>query len=197
MFISCVAPCFTAEALMPDKSFGNISLSNFKSKKYVLLFFYPLDFTFVCPSEIILLSNKISQFKSRNTEVLGISIDSKFSHYAWANTNIKDGGIGNISFPLISDISKKISHDYDVLLNNSVAVRATVLIDKQGIVRHYSLNDLSLGRNIEEIIRLLDALQHTEKYGEVCPAEWNKGLPAMNPNIDSTKKYLQNMIKKK
>lgn len=196
MFISQIAPNFDAEALMPDNSFGNIKLSQFKLKKYVVLFFYPLDFTFVCPSEIILLSNKISQFKSRNTEVLGISVDSKFSHYAWANTSIKDGGIGNISFPLISDISKHISNSYDVLLNDSVAVRATILIDKQGIIKYYSLNDLSLGRNIEEIIRIIDALQHTEKYGEVCPAEWNKGELAISPDIKSTKEYLKTMIKK-
>lgn len=196
MFISQNAPNFNAEALMPDNSFGNIELSQFKSKKYVVLFFYPLDFTFVCPSEIILLSKKISKFKSRNTEVLGISIDSKFSHYAWANTHIKDGGIGNISFPLISDISKEISKNYDVLLNNSVSVRATILIDKQGIIKYYALNDLSLGRNIEEIIRMIDALQHTEKYGEVCPAEWKRGETAMTPNITSTKEYLKTMIKK-
>jgi len=195
MFINNLAPNFIAEAFMPNNNFSTIELSSFKKNKYVLLFFYPLDFTFVCPSEIISLSKKIKEFSSRNTEVMGISVDSKFAHYAWANTPIKHGGIGNIHFPLISDISKDISKAYDVLLNNTVAVRATVLIDKNSIIRYYSLNDLPLGRNIDEIIRILDALQHTEKYGEVCPAEWKKGQPGMLPTIESATKYLTTLKK--
>merc|ERR1712072_752682 len=172
MFISKLAPDFTAEAYMPDNTFNNIQLSQFRNEKYVVLFFYPLDFTFVCPSEIIDLSQNINEFNIRNTQVIGISIDSKFSHYAWANTSIENGGIGQINIPLISDISKNISKDFQVLLDNSVALRATIIIDKKGIIRHYALNDLPLGRNIHEIIRLLDAIQHTEKFGEVCPSGW-------------------------
>lgn len=194
MFISKLAPNFTAEAFMPDNTFDNIELSQFRNKKYVILFFYPLDFTFVCPSEIIELSQNIDKFKMRNTEVLGISIDSKFSHHAWANTSIENGGIGKVNLPLVSDLSKKISRDYQVLLGDSVALRATVVIDKEGIVRHYSLNDLPLGRNIDEILRLLDALQHTEKFGEVCPSGWRKGQKAMVPTSKGTIEYLKTKV---
>jgi len=189
MFVQNLAPDFKADALMPDGSFKNISLSEFKGK-YVLLFFYPLDFTFVCPSEIIAFSNRIEDFRSRNTEVLGVSIDSKFTHHAWVNTPTNSGGIGKINFPLVSDITKNISKDYNVLFNQSIALRATILIDKTGIVRHYSVNDLPLGRNADEFVRLLDALQHTEKHGEVCPAGWTKGETAINPTSNGIRDYL-------
>jgi peroxiredoxin (alkyl hydroperoxide reductase subunit C) len=195
MFISRKAPDFTAEAYMPDNTFGNIKLSQFKDKKYVVLFFYPLDFTFVCPSEIIDLSQNINEFKARNTQVIGISIDSKFSHYAWANTSIENGGIGRINIPLISDISKNISKEFQVLLNDSVALRATIIIDKEGIIRHYSLNDLPLGRNVNEIVRLIDSIQHTERFGEVCPSGWSKGKNAISPTSQSTIAYLKTQIK--
>ena len=170
MFISKNAPSFKADALMPDGTFNQISISQFKQEKYVVLFFYPLDFTFVCPSEIIAFSKRIEDFKSRNTEIIGVSTDSKFTHHAWTNTKIENGGVGNISFPLVSDLSKSISKEYDVLMNDSISVRATIIIDKEGLIRHYSLNDLALGRNVDEFLRLIDALQHSEKYGEVCPA---------------------------
>jgi len=180
---------------MPDGSFNNIVLSQFKDKKYVVLFFYPLDFTFVCPSEIIAFSKRINDFNEKNAIVLGVSVDSKFTHYAWTNTPLDKGGIGNISFPLLSDISKEISRNYGVLINNSISLRATIIIDQKGIVRHYSLNDLPLGRNVDEVLRLLDALQHTEKHGEVCPAGWTKGKKAIQPTHDGIKNYLGNFEK--
>jgi peroxiredoxin (alkyl hydroperoxide reductase subunit C) len=194
MFITTTAPDFKADALMPDGTFSQISVSQFKQKSYVLLFFYPLDFTFVCPSEIIAFSKRIEDFKNRNTEVIGVSVDSKFTHHAWTNTAVENGGVGNISFPLVSDLSKSISKDYDVLVNNAVSVRATVIVDKEGIIRHYSLNDLALGRNVDEFIRLIDALQHHEKYGEVCPAGWRKGSEAIKPTTSGIKKYLKENV---
>jgi peroxiredoxin (alkyl hydroperoxide reductase subunit C) len=192
MFIQKKAPNFKADALLPNGSFKEITLSDFEGKKYVLLFFYPLNFTFVCPSEIISFSNKMNDFNQRDTAVIGVSVDSKFSHLAWTKLPIGQGGIGKINMPLISDLNKKISNQYDVLLNDSVAVRATVLIDKQGVIRYYSLNDLPLGRNIEEVIRIVDALQYTEKHGEVCPAGWRKGKDAIKPNADGIDSYLKN-----
>jgi len=191
MFIAKNAPDFTADALMPNGTFNQVSISQFKKKSYILLFFYPLDFTFVCPSEIIAFSKRLKDFKSRNTEIVGVSVDSKFTHHAWTSKSIEDGGVGKISFPLVSDISKNISRDYNVLLNDAISVRATIIIDKEGIIRHYSQNDLSLGRNVDEFIRLIDALQHNEKYGEVCPAGWQKGNDAIKPTNDGIKKYLK------
>lgn len=184
------APDFTAEAVLPNGEFGEISLSSFKDKKYVVLFFYPLDFTFVCPSEIIAFSKRQEAFNEKNTVVLGVSVDSKFSHYAWRNTAIENGGIGSINFPLISDLNKEISRDYGVLLNDEVSLRATYIIDKAGVVRHASHNDLPLGRNVDETLRLIDALQHTESHGEVCPAGWQRGAQAMKPNAQGVANYL-------
>jgi len=194
MFISNIAPDFKADALMPDGTFNQISISEFKNNKYILLFFYPLDFTFVCPSEIIAFSKRVDEFKIRNTELIGVSVDSKFTHHAWTNTSVENGGVGKISFPLVSDLSKDISKQYDVLFNNAISVRGTVIIDKNGMVKHYSLNDLSLGRNVDEFLRLIDALQHTEKYGEVCPAGWRKGDEAINPTNTGIKKYLKENV---
>lgn len=185
------APDFTADAVMPDGEFAKITLSNFKNDKYVCLFFYPLDFTFVCPSEIISFSNHIKEFETRNTQILGVSVDSKFSHHAWRKTPVDKGGIGEIQFPLVADITKEISRDYGVLVDDSVALRGTFLIDKSGIVRHATLNDLPLGRNIEETLRVIDALQFTEKHGEVCPANWKKGDMAMKPTAQGVANYLQ------
>jgi peroxiredoxin (alkyl hydroperoxide reductase subunit C) len=185
------APDFKADAVMEDGSFSEISLSSFRDKKYVALFFYPLDFTFVCPSEIIAFSNRAQSFIEKDTQILGVSVDSKFSHHAWRNTAINNGGIGGIKFPLISDITKEISRDYGVLIDDSVALRGTFLIDKSGIVRHATLNDLPLGRNVDETLRVIDALQYTEKHGEVCPAGWNKGDAGMNPSSDGVAGYLK------
>ena len=183
------APDFKATAVLANNTFGEIELKDYKGK-YVVLFFYPLDFTFVCPTEIIEFNRKLEEFKKRNVEVLGVSIDSEFSHLAWKNTAEKDGGIGNIQYPLIADIKKSISSDYDVLFDESIALRGLFLIDKDGIVRHQVVNDLPLGRNVEEAIRLVDALQHTEKYGEVCPAGWKPGDDALTPTGEGVADYL-------
>lgn len=184
------APDFTADAVLKNGDFSEISLSSFKGSKYVALFFYPLDFTFVCPSEIIAFSKRTKAFEERNTQVLGVSVDSKFSHFAWRNTPIEKGGIGAIEFPLISDITKEIARDYGVLVNDAVALRGTFIIDKQGIVRHATLNDLPLGRNVDETLRVIDALQFSETHGEVCPAGWQKGQSAMKPNASGVAQYL-------
>lgn len=183
------APDFKATAVMPDNSFKDISLSDYKGK-YVVLFFYPLDFTFVCPSEIIAFDHRLQEFKSRNVEVIGVSIDSHFTHLAWKNTPVNEGGIGNVQYPLVADLKKSISSDYDVLLPDGIALRGSFLIDKEGVVRHQVINDLPLGRNIDEMLRLVDALQFTEQHGEVCPAGWNKGDKAMTPTGDGVASYL-------
>lgn len=184
------APDFTAQAVMPDGSFQELSLSSYKGKN-VVLFFYPLDFTFVCPSEIIAFHNACSEFKERNTEVIGVSIDSHFSHHAWRNTPVDKGGIGAIDFPLVADITKSIGRDYDVLLaDGSVTYRGLFLIDKEGKVRHQVVNDLPLGRNVHEALRMVDALTFHEENGEVCPANWNKGKSGMKPTAEGVASYL-------
>lgn len=182
------APDFTAQAVMPDGSFNEIKLSDYRGK-YVILFFYPLDFTFVCPTEIIAFSDKIDEFKKRNAEVIGVSVDSQFSHLAWRNTDRKKGGIGKIDYPLVADLDKKISQAYDVLADGGIAFRGLFLIDKDGVVQHQLINNLPLGRNIDEAIRMLDALQHHEKYGEVCPANWKQGEDAMKPGPQESQEY--------
>ncbi len=183
------APDFTATAVLENNEFREITLSSYKGK-YVVLFFYPLDFTFVCPSEIIAFDKKLSEFKERNCEVLGVSIDSQFSHFAWKNTSIDNGGIGHVKYPLVADLSKNISRDYGVLFNDSVALRGLFLIDKEGIIRHAVVNDLPLGRNVDEALRVVDALQFTEEHGEVCPANWRKGEEAMKPTAEGVASYL-------
>jgi peroxiredoxin (alkyl hydroperoxide reductase subunit C) len=183
------APDFTAQAVMPDNSFQDITLSSYKGK-YVILFFYPLDFTFVCPSEIIAFDKKLQEFKDRNCQVIAASVDSHYSHWAWKNTAVKDGGIGNVQFPIVADLSKNISRDYGVLVNESVALRGLFLIDKEGIIRHEVINDLSLGRSTDEALRMLDALQFTERHGEVCPANWKSGDEAMAPSVEGVADYL-------
>ena len=189
-FIGQQAPDFTATAVLADGTFNEeFKLSDYRGK-YVVLFFYPLDFTFVCPSEIIEFSKKAEEFRSRGAEVIGVTVDSQFSHWAWRNTDVKDGGIGPVNYPLVADIKKTISRDYGVLLDDSVALRGTFLIDKEGVIQSMVVNNLPLGRNIDEAIRMVDALQHTEQHGEVCPAGWNKGDEAMVPTSDGVAKYL-------
>jgi alkyl hydroperoxide reductase subunit AhpC len=175
------APDFRAQAVMPDGSFKELTLSEYRGK-YVLLFFYPLDFTFVCPTEIIAFSDRVDDFAERQVQVLGCSIDSQFSHLAWRNTPRSKGGIGEILYPILADLNKQISHDYDVLLDGGIALRGLFLIDKQGTVRHQVVNDLPLGRNVDEALRMIDALQHFEKHGEVCPANWSQGKATIKPN---------------
>ena len=187
--VSREAPDFTGQAVMPDNSFADISLSGYRGK-YVVLFFYPLDFTFVCPSEIIAFDKKIATFKEKNAEVIGVSVDSHFTHLAWKNTARENGGIGNVQFPLVADITKNIARDYGVLLNDSIALRGLFLIDREGVVKHALVNDLPLGRNVDEALRVLDALQFTEKHGEVCPANWREGDEAMKPTAEGVASYL-------
>jgi peroxiredoxin (alkyl hydroperoxide reductase subunit C) len=189
------APNFTAQAVMANGEFKEISLSDYKGK-HVVLYFYPLDFTFVCPSEILAFNSKVSEFKERGVELLGCSIDSHFSHLAWRNTPVDKGGIGTIDYPLIADVKKNIARDYGVLFDESIALRGLFLIDKEGIVKHSTINDLPLGRNVEEALRVVDALQYTETHGEVCPANWKKGEAAMTPTADGVASYLSEHAKK-
>ena len=182
------APNFTAQAVMPDGSFKEIKLSDYKGK-YVILFFYPLDFTFVCPTEIIAFSNSMGEFKKRNTEVLGVSVDSHFSHLAWRNTDRKNGGLGDIAYPLVADVNKKMTYDYGVMHEAGIAFRGLFLIDKEGVVQHQLINNLPLGRNIDEALRMVDALQFHENNGEVCPANWKNGEDGMKPDPSGSKTY--------
>jgi len=183
------APLFEAEAVMPDNSFKTISLSSYRGE-YVLLFFYPLDFTFVCPSEILAFNRQLEDFKAKNCQVLGVSVDSIYTHLAWKNTPVNQGGIGAVQFPLVSDIAKTISTDYGVLLQDGVSLRGLFLLDKDGIVRHEPVNDLPLGRNVDEALRVIDALQFFEEHGDVCPANWHPGEDAMKPTPAGVADYL-------
>lgn len=190
LLVTQPAPDFTATAVMPDNSFKeDFSLSDYRGK-YVLLFFYPLDFTFVCPTEILAFNRGVEAFKEANCELVGISIDSHFSHLAWKNTPVNQGGIGNIQYPLVSDLNKTISDSYNVLLESGIALRGLFLIDREGIVRHQVVNDLPLGRSVSEALRLLHALQFTEEHGEVCPANWQQGEDAMKPTAEGVAAYL-------
>ena len=184
------APDFNAQAVMPDGTFKPLTLSEFKGKQ-VVLFFYPLDFTFVCPSEIIAFDNHLAAFKERGCEVIGVSVDSHFTHHAWRETPREKGGIGQIGYPLVADITKSIARDYDVLTGDgAVAYRGLFLIDKEGTVRHQVVNDLPLGRNVQEALRMVDALQFHEANGEVCPANWDKGQAGMKPTAEGVAAYL-------
>ncbi len=188
-FVTKQAPDFTATAVV-NEEFKKVSLSDYRGK-YVVLFFYPLDFTFVCPTEIIAFSDKIEEFHKRGAEVLGVSVDSEFSHLAWIRTPRTEGGLGQLKYPLVADITKSISADYGVLLEGGVALRGTFLIDTKGILRHITVNDLPLGRNIDEALRLIDALQFFEAHGEVCPANWKKGDLSIKPDVGGSKEYFQ------
>ena len=183
------APNFSATAVTADNRFEEIKLSNYRGK-YVVLFFYPLDFTFVCPSEILAFDRKVEEFNKKGCELIGVSVDSHFTHLAWKQTETKNGGIGNIGYPLVSDLTKDIARAYGVLHDDSVALRGLFLIDKDGVVRHAIVNDLPLGRNVDEALRTLDALQFTEEHGEVCPANWREGEDAMKPTAEGVAAYL-------
>ena len=185
------APDFDVAAVVNGSQFADsIKLSDFKGK-YVVLFFYPLDFTFVCPTELHAFQEKIQEFRDRNVELIGCSVDSKFSHFAWLNTPRALGGIKGVTYTLLSDLNKTVSADYDVLLDGAgIALRGLFLIDKDGIVQHQVINHLALGRNIDEVIRLVDALQFTEEHGEVCPAGWNKGDAGMTASPAGVADYL-------
>lgn len=186
------APDFTAAAVMPDNSINDaFNLHSYLKGRVGVLFFYPLDFTFVCPSEIIAFDHRLDEFKRRGVEVIGVSVDSHFTHLAWKQTPVSNGGIGKVQYPLVADLTKSIARDYDVLVNDAVALRGTFLIDKSGVVRHQLVNDLPLGRNVDEAIRMVDALLFHEEHGEVCPAGWNKGKKGMKASAEGVATYLK------
>jgi len=183
------APDFTAKAVRKAEVINDFKLSDQRGK-YVVLFFYPLDFTFVCPTELHAFQERLGEFEKRNTQVIAVSTDSHFSHMAWLNTPKSQGGIQGVEYPIVSDFNKTISRDYDVLLEDAgVALRGLFLLDKEGVVHHATHNNLPLGRNVEEVLRLVDALQYTEKHGEVCPANWHEGEKSMKPNQEGLKAY--------
>lgn len=191
MLVTNPAPDFTATAVLADGSIvDDFKLSENFGEKGTVLFFYPLDFTFVCPSEIIAFSHRIDEFKSRGVNVIGVSVDSQFSHFAWRETPVNNGGIGRVKYPLVADLTKQISKDYDVLFGESVALRGSFLIDAKGVIRHAVINDLPLGRNIDEMIRMVDTMQFTDEHGEVCPAGWQKGDEGMKASTEGVAEYL-------
>ncbi|XP_029926847.1 thioredoxin-dependent peroxide reductase, mitochondrial [Myripristis murdjan] len=184
------APAFKGTAVH-NGEFKEVSLSDFKGK-YLVLFFYPLDFTFVCPTEIIAFSDKASEFHDINCEVVGVSVDSHFTHLAWTNTPRKAGGLGGIHIPLLADLTKQISRDYGVLLENpGIALRGLFIIDPNGVVKHMSVNDLPVGRSVEETLRLVRAFQFVETHGEVCPASWTPHSPTIKPTPEGSKDYFE------
>lgn len=198
------APDFNAKAVVNGHIVDSFSLSQFNGKKYVVLFFYPKDFTFVCPTELIAFQNDLAEFEARNVAVIGCSTDTEFSHWAWTRTPRNDGGIEGVKYPLVADTNKTIASAYDVLTGSYdldmdgnlvasgelVAYRGLFLIDKQGVVRHQIVNDLPLGRSIKEALRMVDALQHFEQHGEVCPMNWEKGEQAMQATHEGVSGYL-------
>jgi peroxiredoxin 2/4 len=191
VLVGKAAPDFTAVAVMGDNEINeNFNLSKYIKGKAAVVFFYPLDFTFVCPSEIIAFDHRLDEFKKRKVEVIGVSIDSHFTHLAWKNTPVNNGGIGQVKYPLVADIKHQICQAYDVEEAGGVAFRGSFLIDKKGMVRHQVVNDLPLGRNIDEMIRMVDALQFHEEHGEVCPAGWSKGKAGMDASTEGVAKYL-------
>ncbi len=184
------APDFTAAAVMPDGSIkDDFTLSDYRGK-YVVIFFYPLDFTFVCPSEIIAHDKRFDEFIKRDAVVIGVSVDSQFTHFAWRNTPVEKGGIGQIHYPLVADVSHSIIKSFGIEHEDGVALRGSFLIDKQGIVQHATINNLPLGRNVDEMLRIIDALQFSEQHGEVCPAGWQKGQQAIKPTVAGVADYL-------
>ncbi|MBN2963427.1 redoxin domain-containing protein [Sulfurospirillum sp. T05] len=197
MLVTNKAPDFTATAVLGNNQIvEDFNLYKNIGEKGAVLFFYPLDFTFVCPSEIIAFDKRLEEFTSRGVNVIGVSIDSQFSHFAWKNTAVNQGGIGQVRFPLVADLTKKIAKDYDVLFNESVALRGSFLIDKDGTVRHAVINDLPLGRNIDEMIRMVDTMLFTNEHGEVCPAGWSKGDEGMKGSTQGVAEYLAKNVEK-
>ena len=212
MLVTKKAPEFKTLAVMGDNSIKEVSLSDYKGKK-VVLFFYPLDFTFVCPTELIAFDKRLSEFESRGVQVIGCSVDSRWTHLAWKNTAVDKGGIGQVKYPLLQDLDKSIARNYDVLVGakaatvitdddemettvgGAIALRGSFLIDEDGTVRHAVLNDLPLGRNIDEMLRMVDALSYHQKHGEVCPAGWKDGDSGMKESPDSVANYLSDNAK--
>jgi peroxiredoxin (alkyl hydroperoxide reductase subunit C) len=189
--VSRQAPDFTAAAVMPDGDIQeSFNLHAYLDGGYGILFFYPLDFTFVCPSEILAYNNRADALAALDTKLVSVSVDSQYSHYAWRNTPVNEGGLGPVKFPMVADITKQIARDYGVLVNESVALRGTFLIDRRGIVRQALVNDLPLGRNADEAIRIVEALRFHEEHGEVCPAGWQNGAAGMSPTQQGVASYL-------
>jgi|TARA_Y100000294_G_C8417508_1_gene281423 peroxiredoxin (alkyl hydroperoxide reductase subunit C) len=190
------APDFVAPAVMPNGEIkDDFRLSDLKGR-YVVLFFWPLDFTFVCPTEILAHSRRMDEFKQRGVEVVGVSIDSQFSHFAWRSTAPEKGGIGPVGFPMVADVKHDIARTYGIEHPDGVALRASFLIDRSGVVHHQVVNNLSIGRNVDEMLRVIDALQFTEEHGEVCPAGWVKGEEAMRPDAEGVAAYLASHAEK-
>lgn len=190
--IGNTAPDFKANALVNGEIKEGVSLSDFNGK-WKVLYFYPLDFTFVCPTEITAFDDNLDKFKEVNCEVIGCSVDSEFSHLAWSQKSRDEGGIGQIRYPILADITKQIARDYGVLLDESVALRGTFILDDKNVVQHCSINNLSVGRNVQEILRLVEGYQYTAKNGEVCPANWNKGGDTMKPDPKGSKEYFSKL----
>lgn len=184
------APDFTAPAVMPDGTLNEAFRLSDLEGRYKVLFFWPLDFTFVCPSEIIAHDHRIEQFHERGVEVVGVSIDSQYTHYAWRNTPVDQGGIGPVRFPIVADVKHEITRAYGVEHPDGVALRASFLIDREGVVQHQVVNNLALGREVDEMLRLVDALQFTEEHGEVCPAGWRRGEAGMKATAEGVAEYL-------
>jgi peroxiredoxin (alkyl hydroperoxide reductase subunit C) len=185
------APDFTAAAVLGDNQIDpEFNLKAYLAGSYGIVFFYPLDFTFVCPSEILAHDHRLAAFAERNTKVVAVSVDSHFTHLAWKNTPVEKGGLGPVKFPMVADLTKSIARSYGVLLPGGVALRGTFLIDKEGVIRSQHVNDLPLGRNVDEALRLVDALQFHEEHGEVCPAGWNKGKAGMKADPNGVAEYL-------
>src|SRR5687767_7945031 len=190
-FVSEPAPDFKADAYVNGEFKEDFTLSQFKGKK-VVLFFYPLDFTFVCPTEILAFADSMDEFKKRDTQVIGVSVDSKFTHHAWANTPREEGGIKGVNYPLVADLTKSIARQYGVLLEGpGISLRGLFIINKVGLLKHATINHNDLGRNIDEVLRVLDAVDYTEEHGEVCPANWKKGSKAMKPTAAGLKEYVR------
>ncbi|WP_457597072.1 peroxiredoxin C [Hydrogenimonas sp.] len=192
MLVTKKAPDFTANAVLGNNEIvDNFNLYENFGEKGTVLFFYPLDFTFVCPSEIIAFDHRLDEFTSRGINVIGCSVDSHFTHLAWKNTPVDQGGIGQVRYPLVADLTKQIARDYDVLLEDAgVALRGSFLIDTDGTIRHAVINDLPLGRNIDEMLRMIDAMHFTNEHGEVCPAGWHKGQEGMKADPNGVAEYL-------
>lgn len=204
MLVGKKAPDFNATAVKGCEIIENFNLRQFEGKKYVLLFFYPMDFTFVCPTELLAFQSKLAEFEKRDVQLIGCSVDSHFSHFAWLNQEPRQGGIKGVEYPIVADFSKTISVNYDVLAGSEdcdengnlvfnghpVAYRGLFLIDKEGIVRHMVVNDLPLGRSVDEALRVVDALRHFEEFGEVCPANWKEGEHAIKETHESVSEYL-------
>jgi peroxiredoxin (alkyl hydroperoxide reductase subunit C) len=196
VLVGKTAPDFTARAVLADNSINEkFSLKEHLKGRIGVLFFWPLDFTFVCPSEIIAFDNRYQEFQERGAEVIGVSVDSHFTHIAWKNTPVEKGGIGMVKFPIVADLTKSIARSYDVLLGEEIAFRGTFLIDQDFKVRHQLVNDLPLGRNVDEALRMVDALKFHQEHGEVCPAGWNKGKAGMKANAEGVAAYLKENAK--